>query len=112
MLRVSALSIAPEVEAVSLMGMNPCPLLQYIATDVIAKLGTKEVLYTTRDIGWGCDTHLYRSAAQMREALPARLTDGARVVKQLRGKRLGLRSADALEAIAKAASKRDRSQPG
>ena len=53
--------------------------------DVIAKLGTKEVLYTTRDIGWGSDTHLYRSAAQMREELPARLTGGARVLKQLRG---------------------------
>src|SRR5215216_5756379 len=53
--------------------------------DVIAKLGTKEVLYTTRDIGWSCDTHLYRSAAQMREELPARLVGGARVLKQLRG---------------------------
>jgi hypothetical protein len=53
--------------------------------DVIAKLGTKEVLYTTRDIGWGSDTHLYRSAAQMREELPARLARGARVLKQLRG---------------------------
>ena len=53
--------------------------------DVIAKLGTKEVLYTTRDIGWGCDTHLYRSAAQLREELPARLARGARVLKQLRG---------------------------
>jgi hypothetical protein len=53
--------------------------------DVIAKLGTKEVLYTTRDIGWGSDTHLYRSAGQMREELPARLAGGARVLKQLRG---------------------------
>jgi hypothetical protein len=53
--------------------------------DVIAKLGTKEVLYTTRDIGWGCDTHLYRSVEQMRRELPARLTRGARVLKQLRG---------------------------
>jgi hypothetical protein len=53
--------------------------------DVIARLGTKEVLYTTRDIGWGSDTHLYRSAAQMREELPARLAVGARVLKQLRG---------------------------
>jgi hypothetical protein len=53
--------------------------------DVIARLGTKEVLYTTRDVGWGCDTHLYRSAAQMREELPARLAGGARVLKQLRG---------------------------
>ena len=38
--------------------------------DVIAKLGTKEVLYTTRDIGWSADTHLYRSAAQMRRNCP------------------------------------------
>ena len=53
--------------------------------DVIAKLGTKEVLYTTRDIGWGADTHLYRSAVEMREELPARLAGGARVLKQLRG---------------------------
>jgi glutathione synthase/RimK-type ligase-like ATP-grasp enzyme len=53
--------------------------------DVIAKLGTKEVLYTTRDFGWGSDTHLYRSATQMREELPARLAGGARVLKQLRG---------------------------
>ena len=36
--------------------------------DVILKLGTKEVLYQTRDIGWGCDTHLYRSMDQMRIA--------------------------------------------
>src|SRR5689334_7253769 len=49
--------------------------------DVIAKLGTKEVLYTTRDIGWGSDTYLYRSSAQMREELPARLAGGARVLK-------------------------------
>jgi hypothetical protein len=53
--------------------------------DVIAKLATKEVLYTTRDIGWGSDTHLYRSLAQMRDELPARLGNGARVLKQLRG---------------------------
>ena len=53
--------------------------------EVIASIGTKEVLYTTRDIGWGSDSHLYRSAAQMREELPARLAGGARVLKQLRG---------------------------
>jgi hypothetical protein len=53
--------------------------------DVIAKLATKEVLYTTRDIGWGTDTHLYRSVVQMREELSARLAGGARVLKQLRG---------------------------
>lgn len=54
--------------------------------DIILKLGTKEVLYRTRDIGWGCDTHLYRSRDQMCQELPARLAAGrARVLKQYRG---------------------------
>ena len=30
--------------------------------DVILKMGVKEVLYRTRHLGWGTDTHLYRSA--------------------------------------------------
>lgn len=54
--------------------------------DIILKLGTKKVLYRTRDVGWGCDTHLYESLEQLVEALPVRLADGkARVLKQLRG---------------------------
>ena len=53
--------------------------------DVIMKLGTKEVLYSTRGMGWGSDTHLYRTAAQLWQELPARLAAGARVLKQLRG---------------------------
>ena len=53
--------------------------------DVILKIGTKEVLYTTRELGWGCDTQLYRSLDQMRRELPAKLTDGPRVLKQYRG---------------------------
>ena len=54
--------------------------------DIILKLGTKEVLYTTRDIGWGCDTHVYRTLEQMRRELPPRLAAGeARVLKQYRG---------------------------
>jgi hypothetical protein len=54
--------------------------------DVILKLGTKEVLYRTRDIGWGCDTHLYNSMNEMRQELPTRLANGkARVLKQYRG---------------------------
>src|SRR6185369_8713184 len=54
--------------------------------DVILKLGTKEVLYQTRDIGWGCNTHIYRSLEQLRAELPARLGVGAaRVLKQYRG---------------------------
>lgn len=53
--------------------------------DVIAQIGTKEVLHATRDMGWGSDTQLYRSVEEMREALPARLAAGARVIKRLRG---------------------------
>ncbi|HXV83798.1 MAG TPA: Cj0069 family protein, partial [Candidatus Binatia bacterium] len=54
--------------------------------DIILKLGTKEVLYRTRDIGWGCDTHLYTNMEQMLQELPARLANGkARVLKQYRG---------------------------
>jgi hypothetical protein len=54
--------------------------------DVILRLGTKEVLYRTRELGWGCDTHLYRSLDQLRHELPLRLASGeARVLKQNRG---------------------------
>jgi hypothetical protein len=54
--------------------------------DVILKLGTKEVLYRTRNLGWGCDTHLYASLDQMIRELPLRLAPGkARVLKQHRG---------------------------
>jgi hypothetical protein len=54
--------------------------------DIILKLGTKEVLYRTRDIGWGCDTQLYLGMDQMRRELPPRLAGGeARVLKQYRG---------------------------
>jgi hypothetical protein len=54
--------------------------------DVILKLGTKEVLYQTRDIGWGCDTRIYRSMEQLCAELPESLDAGAaRVLKQYRG---------------------------
>jgi hypothetical protein len=54
--------------------------------DVILKLGTKEVLYRTRDVGWGCETHLYGSMEQMVQELPMQLAAGkARVLKQYRG---------------------------
>jgi hypothetical protein len=54
--------------------------------DVILKMGTKEVLYQTRDMGWGCDTDIYRTLAELRQALPARLAKGeTRVLKQYRG---------------------------
>jgi hypothetical protein len=54
--------------------------------DVILKLGTKEVLYRTHNLGWGCDTHLYVSLDQMAQELPSRLTAGrSRVLKRHRG---------------------------
>lgn len=54
--------------------------------DVVLKLGTKEVLYQTREIGWGSDTHLYRSMDQLNRELPSRLMAGeVRVLKQYRG---------------------------
>jgi len=54
--------------------------------DVILKLGTKEVLYRTRNLGWGCDTNLYCSMDQMSRELPLRLASGkARVLKRNRG---------------------------
>ena len=34
--------------------------------DVILKMGTKEVLYRTRSMGWGSDTALYQTAEAMR----------------------------------------------
>jgi hypothetical protein len=54
--------------------------------DVIARFGTKEILYETRTMAWGCDTAFYRNPEQLREELPARLAGtGARVLKQVRG---------------------------
>ena len=54
--------------------------------DVILKLGTKEVLYNTREAGWGCDTHLYESLPQLMRELPLQLASGkGRVLKQNRG---------------------------
>jgi hypothetical protein len=53
--------------------------------DVIAMMGTKEVLYRTRTMGWGCDTALYPSAEAMRAELPVRLEAGPRVIKRSRG---------------------------
>jgi hypothetical protein len=54
--------------------------------DVILKMGVKEVLYRTRHLGWGTDTHLYREVGAFREEFPNRLrAAGARVLKQNRG---------------------------
>ena len=54
--------------------------------DVILKMGVKEVLYRTRDLGWGADTHRYDSAAAFAAEFPQRLqAGGPRVLKQNRG---------------------------
>ncbi len=54
--------------------------------DVILKMGVKEVLHRTRDLGWGADTDLYRTASAFRAEFPIRLAaSGPRVLKQNRG---------------------------
>jgi hypothetical protein len=53
--------------------------------DVILQLGTKDVLVDTRDLGWGSDCHRVDSLGQLAAELPARLSGGARVLKQWRG---------------------------
>jgi hypothetical protein len=54
--------------------------------DIIAKMATKEVLYTTRNLGWGTDTHRYRTVEEFHDQFPARLAaDGVRVLKPRRG---------------------------
>ncbi|MCP3370371.1 Cj0069 family protein [Bradyrhizobium cajani] len=54
--------------------------------DVILKMGVKDVLYRTRRLGWGADTHRYEDAAAFRAEFPSRLrANGPRVLKQNRG---------------------------
>lgn len=54
--------------------------------DIILKMGVKEVLYRTRHLGWGTDTHRYDTAAAFAAEFPWRLrAGGPRVLKQNRG---------------------------
>jgi len=54
--------------------------------DVILKMGVKEVLYRTKHLGWGTDTHLYRSMTDFLAGFPRRLQKfGPLVIKQNRG---------------------------
>lgn len=54
--------------------------------DIILAMGTKAVLHRTKHLGWGTDTHLYRSAEALRAEFPCRLqSDGPRVLKRNRG---------------------------
>jgi hypothetical protein len=53
---------------------------------VVLKMGTKEVLVRTRELGWNADTHLYRTIAEFNRLFPVRLgSSGPRVLKQNRG---------------------------
>ncbi|OGA97695.1 MAG: hypothetical protein A3E25_04695 [Burkholderiales bacterium RIFCSPHIGHO2_12_FULL_69_20] len=53
--------------------------------DAIGHLGTKDVLFETRDLPFGSDVHRVDSLAQLAAELPPRLRHGARVLKQHRG---------------------------
>jgi hypothetical protein len=50
------------------------------------KLGTKDVLVDTREMGWGSDVHRIDTLEQLRADVGRRLQSGAaRVLKQWRG---------------------------
>ena len=54
--------------------------------DTIIRMGTKEVVYRTRELGWGSDTELYLTVEEFTERFPVVLRrGGARVLKQYRG---------------------------
>src|SRR5262249_36982991 len=54
--------------------------------DTIVKMGTNEVLYRTKHLGWATDTHLYRDRAAFHTEFPPLLQSaGPRVLKQNRG---------------------------
>ncbi len=54
--------------------------------EVILKIGTKDVLYKTRDMGWGGDTQLYANYEDFVERFPKSVrSSGIRVLKQYRG---------------------------
>lgn len=71
------------------------PLLREVAAagvwvsahpDVIDTMGTKEVLFTTRTVGWGTDTAIYRTPEELSDIFPVRLAQHRRLVlKQARG---------------------------
>jgi hypothetical protein len=53
--------------------------------DAVLGLGTKDVLFDTRDLPFGSDVRRVESLAQLEAELPERLRSGARVLKQYRG---------------------------
>jgi hypothetical protein len=54
--------------------------------EVILKMGTKEVLYITRGMEWGCDIQLHKNFEDFKESFPPKLKSaGSIVLKQYRG---------------------------
>ena len=53
--------------------------------DTILKVGSKDVLVTTKGMEWGSDCHLYESEREVAVGLPGRLRQGPLVLKQRRG---------------------------
>jgi hypothetical protein len=54
--------------------------------DTILKIGTKEVLYTTRDMAWGGDIRRYSDAEEFRMNFPDSIREsGTRILKRYRG---------------------------
>lgn len=53
--------------------------------EAVLCLGTKDVLFDTRDLPFGSDVHRIEHLAQVEAELPARLQTGPRVLKQHRG---------------------------
>lgn len=53
--------------------------------DVILKMGVKEVLFSTRDLGWGSDVRIYRTVPEFQRGFPESLRTGPRVIKRNRG---------------------------
>jgi hypothetical protein len=53
--------------------------------DTIQKMGTKEVLYATREMSWGSDVRRYATMEELKAGLAESLETGQRVLKQFRG---------------------------
>ena len=59
----------------------------YVSThpDTILKIGTKKVLFTTRDMDWGGDTELYPTYADFEKRIFESMGHSTRILKQYRG---------------------------
>ncbi|MDO1449617.1 Cj0069 family protein [Rhodocytophaga aerolata] len=54
--------------------------------EVILKMGTKDILYKTKDVGWGSETDMYTSFEDFARRFPEALQrSGIKVLKQYRG---------------------------